>query len=49
MDEELYRRRADVLDAVGTGASRSVLAGAIYIPPLKEMIFAVKGRGAWWS
>lgn len=26
-----------------------VLAGAIYIPALKEMIFAVKGRGAWWS
>ncbi len=26
-----------------------VLAGAIYIPPLKEMIFAVKDRGAWWS
>ncbi|MCC6508326.1 MAG: inositol monophosphatase [Pirellulaceae bacterium] len=26
-----------------------VLAGAIYIPPLREMIFAVQGRGAWWS
>ncbi len=26
-----------------------VLAGAIHIPPLKEMIFAVKDRGAWWS
>jgi histidinol-phosphatase len=26
-----------------------VLAGAIYIPPLKEMILAVRGRGAWWS
>ncbi len=26
-----------------------VLAGAIYIPPLKEMILAVKDRGAWWS
>lgn len=25
-----------------------VLAGAIYIPPLREMIFAVRGRGAWW-
>ncbi len=26
-----------------------VLAGAIYIPPLREMIFAVHQRGAWWS
>lgn len=26
-----------------------VLAGAIYIPALREMIFAVRGRGAWWS
>lgn len=26
-----------------------VLAGAIYIPPLREMLFAIKGRGAWWS
>lgn len=26
-----------------------VLAGAIYIPPLREMLFAVKGLGAWWS
>lgn len=25
-----------------------VLAGAIYIPPLREMILAVRGRGAWW-
>jgi histidinol phosphatase-like enzyme (inositol monophosphatase family) len=26
-----------------------VLAGAIYIPPLRELVFAVRGRGAWWS
>lgn len=26
-----------------------VLAGAIYIPALKELVFAVSGRGAWWS
>lgn len=26
-----------------------VLAGAIYIPPLREMLLAVRGRGTWWS
>jgi len=27
----------------------SVLAGIVYIPPLRECVLAVRGRGAWWS
>ncbi len=34
---------------IGVEQDGAMLAGAVYIPPLCEMVVAVKGAGCWWN
>jgi histidinol phosphatase-like enzyme (inositol monophosphatase family) len=34
---------------IGVEQDGAMLAGAVYIPPLGEMVVAVKGAGCWWN
>ena len=34
---------------IGVEEAGDMIAGAVFIPPLNEMVIAVKGEGCWWN